>query len=204
MSINQIVLDEHKFWMDPYINSIKVDGDWEYKESEKSPGEYLVLNANLIANWGPLVGNLTGNVICTRLQAANVSTSYEGVFVLPYINFSPFFTKQGPNINIVQAGTYMIFSCPNFITGLNGELFSRIVYQSSPGIFTVITGSETSTPGGCTLFSSLNPVSQATNIPNVCILTTVNANTLIEIQLKSSINSSISGDFSYLIVYKIN
>lgn len=203
MSLNQIVKDDFKFWLDPYVNSIKVDNEWEYKESDKTVGDYLILNPSLIAEWNPTIPNLTGNVICCRIQQGTVISSYSTRNLQPYINFSPYFTLSNSFVNIVEAGTYIVYTCANISSSLNAEMFSRVVLEVSPNTFQEVIGSQISIPAGCTIFASNPPVSQSTNMCTTSLITTTNPNSRVGIQLRSTLSATIENAYSYFIVQKI-
>lgn len=204
MSLNQIVQNDFKFWMDPYVNSMRVDGSWSYKDGDKTPGDYLILNPDLIAEWNPVIPSLTGNIMCARIKQTTVTPSYTTLGLQPYINFSPYFTLSNSFINIVAPGSYIIYTCANLSSGLNSEMFSRVIYEASPTNFQEIIGSQTSIPAGCTIFGGTAPVTQCTNICSTSIIQIVNPNTRVGIQLRSTQNANLVNEFSYFLIQKIN
>jgi hypothetical protein len=113
MSLNEIVDPNYKLWLNPVVNSIKIDGDWTYKESEKTSGDNLVLDSNLVAHWTTLPLNLPyGNSIAVRPAAQNIS-NLSAPLILNYLApSSPLYSfNNGDNhITILQPGTYLAFA----------------------------------------------------------------------------------------------
>lgn len=206
MSLNQIVANDFKFWMDPRVNSIKINNNWSYKEADKTVGDKLVLDNSLIAQWVPIpVTNAFGNGISSRIQQQAVNTTPYTLLLSRYLPFSPFYVLEQDDIKIVEAGTYLAMVNISFSTNLSNQLNAYIEIETNvDGTFADLLGSDISIPSGNTLFSGEDPVTQNTVIPIISYVVTSNPNRRIRVRAScSASDSTIDAQYSYFSLYKL-
>lgn len=206
MSLNQIVANDFKFWMDPRVNSIKINNNWTYKEADKTLGDKLVLDNSLIAQWTPLpVNNVFGNAIATRIQQQAVNTSFFTLLLSKYLPFSPFYELEQDDIKIVETGTYLAIANISFSTNLSNQLNAYIeIETNTDGTFTRLLGSDISIPSGNTIFAGTDPVTQCTTIPIIGYVVTTNPNRRIRVRAScSTSDSTIEAQYSYFTIFKL-
>ncbi len=206
MSLNQIVANDFKFWMDPRVNSIKIRNDWSYKDSDKTLNDKLVLDVNLIAQWRSLpTVNLFGNAIAARINQQAVNTTPFTLLLSKYLPFSPFYILEQDDIKLVEAGTYLLVANITFSTNL-GSQFNAVLELETPitGTFNSVLGSDISIPSGNTVFSGTDPITQCTVIPIVAYIAPLSTNRRVRIRASCSATSSvIDGQYSYFTIYKL-
>lgn len=116
MSINQLVKPVKKEWLDGHIGGITVDGAFNYKNSQKAPGDVLVLDSNKIAVWQPETAEASANtatalVLATQLSSATSIFRISSDFSHPVSVYS-----FGSNfIKVKKSGSYLV------IFNLEGE-----------------------------------------------------------------------------------
>lgn len=206
MSLNQIVSDNFKFWMDPRVNSIKINNNWTYKEADKTLGDKLVLDNSLIAQWTTIpLSNPYGNAISARINQQSVNTTFYTLLLSKYLPFSPFYELEQDDIKIVDAGTYLAIVNISFSTNLSNQLNAYIeIETNTDNTFAELTGSAISIPSGNTIFSGEDPVTQCTVIPIIAYVVTTNPNRRIRVRASCSASDSvIEGQYSYFTLYKL-
>lgn len=206
MSLNQIVANDFKFWMDPRVNSIKINNNWSYKDSDKTVGDKLVLDNSLIAQWAPLpVNNAFGNGISARIQQQAVNTTFFTLLLSKYLPFSPFYELEQDDIKIVETGTYLAMANISFSTNLSNQLNAYIeIETNTDGTFAQLLGSDISIPSGNTIFSGTDPVTQNTVIPIIAYVVTTNPNRRIRVKASCSASDSvIDAQYSYFSLFKL-
>lgn len=210
MSLNEIVDPNYKPWLDPVVNIIKVDGDWSYKESDKTAGDNLVLDSNLVAQWIPLPGNTPyGNAIAVRPASQNI-TNISSTILLNYLApFAPFYTfnTNTNHITINQPGTYLLYANINYNTNVANSVFIEFEKQSdiNPNQFNPVVGSKIRSYPGTTVFTPLNNLKQQINLCTAGVVRTIAPNRQVRIRCSTSGSSiPIVSEYSSFLIVKVS
>jgi len=206
MSLNQIVKDDFKFWLDPYVNSLKIDNNWEYKESDKAPNRSLILNSDVIAEWLPTpAASPFGNAFTCAINNQVVNTTFQDLAIGTLTPYSSYYSIQGSAISLVDPGFYIVWSCPTFTTNLSSQFDHKIQIETDVNdVFIDAPGSTISSPSGCTIFSGVFPVQQATPLLTSTVIQTITGNRRVKFQAKAGASGSLIGQqYSYVVIYKL-
>ena len=210
MSLNEIVDPNYKPWLSPSVNSIKIYGDWTYHESEKTAGDNLILDSNLIARWTtPPVNNPYGNAIVVRPASqviSNLNTALTFNYVAP---FSPLFsfTTGSNHITITRPGKYIAFANINYNDNQQNTVSVLFQQQSdlNPNTFLPVSGSKVRSFPSTTVFSQLGPYYQTTNISTSGIIITNVPNRQIRIVCSGNISGNeITQQYSSFTIVRIS
>lgn len=208
MSLNEIVENVYKPWLNPSVNSIRIDGDWTYHESEKTSGDNLVLDSNLVARWTTLPGNTPyGNGIAVRPAAQNVS-SITAPLILNYLApFSPLFNfNNGDNhITIVEPGTYLVYANVTYHNNVANSFFMEMQLQTTGTNFPAVAGSKIRSFPGTTVFSTSDPLYQYTCVCSASLIKTIAPNRQLRLVCAtSSSGNAIDSQYSTLTVIRVS
>lgn len=182
MSLNQLVQDNHKIWLNVAANSIEIDGEINYKNSTKTAGDSLILDANLVAQWEVSPLNIPyGNGISVRPAQQNI-TNLQNILTLNYL--APFsslfnFTNGSNKITLVEPGTYIAFVNLVYHNNVSNSLSVTIQYEDSPNQFVDISTIK-SFPGR-TVYSTKNNVNQSINVMNTAVIPSFVANRRVQV-----------------------
>ena len=209
MSLNEIVDPNYKPWLNPVVNSIKIDGDWTYKESDKTAGDSLVLNSNLIAKWSTVpLDSPYGNGIAARPAAQNI-TNISAPLILNYLApSSPLYSFNSGNnhITIIQPGIYIAFANITYHNNVNSTILLELSKQEdiNPLNFAPVPGSIVRSFPGTTVFSVTDPNYQYTTLCTSGIFKTVADNRQLRVVCSSS-GSGVALDSQYcsLVILRI-
>lgn len=111
MSLNQVVSQTIKPWMNISASTITVDNLFDYKILGGSPGDYLTYLSGVIA-WRPLTAGVFGNQFAAVLINKVLNSTFS-VISFPYalIPYSGLYTynRGGSTITVNQNGEYYIY-----------------------------------------------------------------------------------------------
>lgn len=207
MSLNQIVKDDYKFWMDAYVNSIRITNDFTYEDSLKAAADNFVLDNDLIATWAPTnITTLSSSGIAVKVGADTINSDFNiPLSIQPYINYSPLYRVENDSIVLINPGTYIIFANVNIKNNLTAQYALRMELETTTtGTFSDIRGSDISFPPGMTLYSSNFGAQQSVNIGVTCFVAPLATNRRIRLLAGCfGGNSTINQDYSYITVLKV-
>jgi len=108
MSINQLVKQVKKSWLDAKVGGVTIDGSLSYDDTNKATGDSLVLDASKIARWIPIAALNFGSVFVGRFTNQTLTSS---VIVLPIVSINPFpaaaYSLIDGNLHINATGNYL-------------------------------------------------------------------------------------------------
>lgn len=112
MSINQLVKPVTKQWLDTHIGGVTIDGELNYKNSDKANGDSLVLDANMVAQWVPVANLTLGSVLVARLGQATLNSSLTTYFM--YASPAPhpaiYSIVDNNKLYVSETGKYQVIS----------------------------------------------------------------------------------------------
>lgn len=208
MSLNHYVEDNYKDYLDPYINSIKIDNQFEYKETEKANGDSLVLDSDLVAQWAPVSASTPyGNGIAVRLgsyRITSLQTAAPLVYVAPYSSIFSY-VNGSSFVTINEVGTYLM--CVNLAYTDNIIYPVKIRLQSATppsATYIDIPGSIISSFPNTLVFSG-NNASPYPQLNGCCSCTVANvtaAGTKIHLSVAGN-NLTVDPSTSSLVILKL-
>jgi len=208
MSLNEIVENVYKPWLNPSVNSIRIDGDWTYHESEKTSGDNLVLDSNLVARWTTLPGNTPyGNGIAVRPAAQNVSSTAASLVLNYLAPFSPLFnfTNGNDHIVIVEPGTYLVYANLTYHNNVANSFFMEMQLQNTGSTYDPVAGSKIRSFPGTTVFTTNSPLFQYTCICSASLIKTTVPNRQLKLVCStSSTGNSIDSEYSSFTVIRVS
>lgn len=111
MSINQIVNQNPKKWLDGHVGGVIVDGDLIYDESNKAVGDVLELDSNKIARWQPNSDIHSGSVFVGRIANTPLSSSVITCDILALFPFPSIYSIfNGNSVRVSEAGDYLVIA----------------------------------------------------------------------------------------------
>lgn len=207
MSLNHIVEDNYKEWLDPYINSIKIDNSWEYKEADKVNAANLVLDSDLVAQWIPVNSGATpyGNGISVRMSglistiAIPATLRYSAPFSSNYS-----FADLDTFITIKSVGKYLAYVNMAWSLGIDYAGSVKIELAEGVGSFIAIPGGEVRSFPGTTIYSATFPYVQENNVCAIGYLDVLEPNSRVRVVcLGNPFGMSINPSHSSLTIVRV-
>lgn len=193
MSLNEIVDVNYKPWLNPVVNSIKIDGEWSYKESEKTAGDNLILDSNLVAHWiTPPLNTPYGNGIAVRPAQQNIN-NLSAPLILNYLApFSPLFsfTTGSNHVTIVEPGTYLAYANITYHDNVANTLFLEFQQQTTGTTFVPVSGSKIRSFPGTMVFNGNGSIYQSIVVCSSTLIKTTSPNRQIRVVCSTSPSSN--------------
>lgn len=210
MSLNQIVDQNYKIWLNPVVNSIKIDGDWTYKEAEKSSGDNLVLDSNLVARWVTLPpATPYGNAIAVRPAQQNINSSLAALTLNYLAPSSPLysFNDNSDHITITFPGVYIAFANITYHNNVGNSVSMEFQKQDDidSNLFTMVPGSKIRNFPSTTIFSTTSPNFQYTNLCTSAVFRTTVSNRQIKLACSGAASgNSLDSEYCSFVIVRVS
>lgn len=208
MSLNELVDTNFKPWLNPTINSIKIDGDWTYHTAEQAPDDNLVLDANLVARWTPIPpASPYGNGIGARINAQSIK-HFSSALTLSYLApFSPLFSFEFGStlINVTTTGNYLVMASVGFNVNVQNSVTIEFKKLTAPNTYSIVPGSKIASFPGTTLFGATGAAFQSTIVSSASILSVTAPNTPVGIfAFSTGTETSVNAQYSTFTIIRIS